>query len=306
MEKDLISIVIPTFNDPAEKLLCSLQSVLEQSYQNIEVIVVDDGSDQPFAGLQENISDENVLWIASEQNKGVAETRNIGINAANGEYIALLDTGDWWEKNKLELQVKKIKENSANALVFSGVVFHPVNSKSYEFFPKEKKDWVASLLVSQPIVGSASSVLIKKTIIDQIGLFYVNEDIPEDRDYWLRVALKGEIAFVNDLLVHIELPEHSRSSNPEKKRITYLNFIKKHEMLLKNKGLYKQAYCTYHGAIAQKFFMKDEVFEGIKESYKALRYAPRAYILYRALIASICVLPSLKYSKVMFFLRSKG
>jgi glycosyltransferase involved in cell wall biosynthesis len=304
VEKPLVTVVIPTYNDSKEKLKKTICSVLTQTYTNLKIIVVDDGSDNPFSSLNSFIDDQRIVWLALAKNGGVAKARNEGLRMSEGAYIALLDAGDWWSPEKLMVQIELFSKEEGLRLVFSGATFYPENSEEYEVLPTDKKDWVNSLLVAQPIIGSASSVLFKKSVINEIGYFYDKCDMPEDRDYWLRIACLGGIGFVDTSLVHIELPTNSRSSDPGAKRNTYLKFIEINEALLKERGLLKQAYCSYHAAIAHKYFMKGFFCDGFSESVKAISYSLRGYVCYRVVIAVIGLFPFLDYAGLLFLLRS--
>ena len=104
----LVSVIVPTFNDTLEDLLQTVNSVLLQTHNNLELIVVDDGSVIPFADINFLVDDKRVRFVHLYNNCGVAHARNQGISRARGEYIAFLDTGDWWESRKLEKQLKKL------------------------------------------------------------------------------------------------------------------------------------------------------------------------------------------------------
>ena len=98
---DLISIVIPTYNRSAE-LKRALKSVLSQTYKNFEVIVVDNNSIDNTDTMLKNLNDQRIRLLKINNNGIIAASRNMGINASNGEWIAFLDSDDWWHSNKLE------------------------------------------------------------------------------------------------------------------------------------------------------------------------------------------------------------
>lgn len=109
-EKPLVSIVIPVYNHK-EWLEQALRSALDQTYKNIEVIVVDDGSEETMSGL-ELLKDRRVNYFRNE-NHGVAYSRNYGMLHAKGKYIAFLDSDDFWTQNKLEVQINCMEEKNA-------------------------------------------------------------------------------------------------------------------------------------------------------------------------------------------------
>lgn len=109
-EKPLVSIVIPVYNHK-EWLKKALKSALDQTYKNIEVIVIDDGSEEAISDLEE-LRDSRVYYFRNE-NRGVAYSRNYGIFCAKGKYIAFLDSDDFWVQNKLEVQINYMEKKDA-------------------------------------------------------------------------------------------------------------------------------------------------------------------------------------------------
>ena len=105
----LISVIIPTYNRGA-LLGRAIRSVLAQSYRNIEIIVVDDASDDYSGAVVKEFSDNRLSYIRHDSNMGGAKARNTGIKAAKGEYIAFQDSDDEWVKDKLEKHPNKLKK----------------------------------------------------------------------------------------------------------------------------------------------------------------------------------------------------
>ncbi|WP_425880017.1 glycosyltransferase family 2 protein [Acinetobacter sp. TWP2-2-3] len=115
----LVSIIMPAYN--AEKLISdSINSVLSQTYKNFELIVIDDCSQDQTSQVVENfiLKDKRVKLIKNIKNKGVAETRNTGLDQAKGDYVAFLDSDDKWDNNKLEKQLAVLKERNDVDVVY--------------------------------------------------------------------------------------------------------------------------------------------------------------------------------------------
>lgn len=114
MNQPMVSVVMPVYN-AARFLKQAIDSVLSQTYQNIELILVDDCSTDDSMQIMRDYSnkDARIKLFCSRINQGVAKSRNIGVQAAKGEYIALLDSDDLWEKTKLEKQIKSMTESNA-------------------------------------------------------------------------------------------------------------------------------------------------------------------------------------------------
>ncbi|MCF8038088.1 MAG: glycosyltransferase [Desulfohalobiaceae bacterium] len=306
---ELVSVLLPTYNDSFESLKKSINSILGQTYRNLELLAIDDGSLQPFSGIDKIENDSRITWIYNASNCGVAFSRNIAGKHAQGEYLSFLDAGDWWDPKKLEKQLDLFKKSPDKlALVFCGARFYPQGSVPYVIKPHRHTDWVKALLISQPIVGSTSAVLLQKDIFEKLGGFYEQNDIAEDRDLWLRIAKIREIDFVSEPLTNIVIDYEtgqSRSSDPEKKLFSYKRFLELHESELKTRGLKDQAIASYHVAIAQRFFLKNEIKKGIQETFRSLRHFFIFRAVLRCLIALLALLTGIPYRRWILFFRSR-
>ena len=127
--KELISVIIPTFNSE-NTIIRAVESVLNQTYDKLEVIVVDDGSTDRTPDLLKNIVDERVRYYANYENVGPLGARNWGIDLARGTYVAFQDSDDVWNKDKIEKQVKRVP-SSNNDLSFSKGSQEKINTINY-------------------------------------------------------------------------------------------------------------------------------------------------------------------------------
>ncbi|HEY9770410.1 MAG TPA: glycosyltransferase family 2 protein [Coleofasciculaceae cyanobacterium] len=153
-EQPLVSVIIPTY-DRAKIIDISLKSVFNQSYQNIEIIVVDDHSTDNTEAVINSINDPRIRYFRHSTNKGGGATRNTGIEAAKGEYIAFLDSDDVWVADKLELQLASILQSAAPERIVSYTqAFYSVSGISEStytafddrfFVPKKAKESAESL-----------------------------------------------------------------------------------------------------------------------------------------------------------------
>jgi len=296
---DLVSVVIPTFQDNQEKLEKTIRSVLTQTWEHVEVLVVDDGSEKPFAGLDQRICEQRIKWISLEINGGVAAARNKGLREARGAFIAFLDTGDWWEPGNLQKKIEVFKKSDDSlCLVFSGKVVHPATGKPYTTVPKARTDWIATLLVRNPGIAP-STVLTRKSFLDRIGGFYEQEDIPEDKDLWLRLAKIGRFESLPLPLVHYEKTSASRSRSAERKARTYRRFIEIHDQDIRSRALYEKAWAHYHAAIASKYFYAECVAQGVQHSLLSLRFSWNAVTFLRFCLGLASSIPPLRYERIV-------
>ena len=198
MNSPLISIIVPTFNR-SHFLSTTLNSILNQKYQNFELIVVDDGSTDNTPEILKKYN--NKLTIIRQENKGVSSARNLGITKAKGEYIAFCDSDDLWLPQKLNHQIKFFKTNPQAILCYTGEIWLRngvrVNQCKHH---KKSTGWLFEKCLKLCIV-SPSSVMMHNTFFKNIGTF--DETLPacEDYDLWLRGALKYKYYFIEKPLI---------------------------------------------------------------------------------------------------------
>ena len=203
-----ISAIIPTYNN-AEFLQEAIESVLAQTYKDIEIIVVDDGSTDNTEDVVKNYAGK--LTYIRQENAGPAKARNTGILQAKGEYIAFLDADDSWLPNKTEEQLKVLEDNPNSALVYSKAIFFDSDTgNEVRISPEEVYSGsVFDTLLSKtgPIV--LSSVIARSGILYEIGMFEESLFAVEDIHLWLKIAKTHEITGIDKALVKRRL--HSKN-----------------------------------------------------------------------------------------------
>lgn len=231
-----ISVIIPTYNR-IFFLKRSIDSVLEQSLKPYEVIIVDDGSsDGTSTMIKKNYPKINLIC---QENKGVSAARNIGIRASSGDWVCFLDSDDEWKKNKLSEQMLAIKKNTNYSFCHSNEEWIK-NGKKINQKKKHKKyggNIFKECLDMCRI--SPSSVMINKSVFDDIGFF--NEDLVvcEDYELWLRICAHYKVLFVDEPLIIKYGGHEGQLSNSiesiEYYRIKALEYLLSTEMTYENK-----------------------------------------------------------------------
>ena len=193
-----MSVIIPTYNR-ARLLPRCLDSVLSQELQPLEIIVVDDGSTDTSAQLVSR--DYPGIKLVSQENKGVSAARNAGINAAQGDWLAFLDSDDAWFPGKLGRQAQTVETSPGCGIVHTDEIWIRngvrVNPRS-----KHRKYGGSIFKHCLPLcVISPSSVMIHRRVFDQVGLFDEALPVCEDYDLWLRACALIPVAFVNEPLI---------------------------------------------------------------------------------------------------------
>jgi glycosyltransferase involved in cell wall biosynthesis len=196
----LVSIIIPAFNR-ASYINQTVDSVLQQTYQNIELIVVDDGStDGTYEKLQAYGSKLTLLTHECHQNKGQAASINFGLSKAEGDYIAVLDSDDFWELSKLEIQVGFLDKNPDIGLVYCNGYGVDSNGKRYYNFynedPCERSDPNRVLLDCYILLPQNS--LVRKDVYDQVGFFNEEYRSAQDHDMLIRISEITSFAYLPD------------------------------------------------------------------------------------------------------------
>jgi glycosyltransferase involved in cell wall biosynthesis len=197
----LVSVIIPTYNR-AHLLPRALESVLGQTLEDFEVLIVDDGSTDDTADLVERYAAEDgrVCYLRQPANRGVSAARNRGLREARGEFVAFLDSDDEWFPSKLKKQVDRFRQvGKGVGLIYCGV--ETIDPEGDWVFRPEDRGDVYERLLLQNVIHTGSGVMIRRDVVRVAGFF--DEGIPaiEDYDYWVRIARHFEFDYVEDPLL---------------------------------------------------------------------------------------------------------
>ena len=225
----LVSVIIPTYNH-GHLIKKALSSLIDQTHKNWEAIVVNNYSEDNTIEVVESFDDKRIKIVNFHNNGSIAASRNIGIRDSRAEYIAFLDSDDYWYPKKLEKCLNKLKTDQADLCVNSEMIISNEKAiKPLKCGNKEQLSYFQLLFRGNCI--STSSVLIKKKCIDQVGGF--NEDpqmvTAEDYDLWLRMAKNNfSFTYVDEILGgHLQHSTNS-SSFVEKHHKAIVNVIESH------------------------------------------------------------------------------
>lgn len=199
----MISIVIPTHNRK-ELLKRAVDSVLNQTYKDIEVIVVSDGSTDGTSEIMKDyrLSDKRVLFFEYHPPRSGNYARNFGIKQSKGEYVAFLDDDDEWLPSKLEKQIEIMKKDAKVGLVYTGVkIIYENDGVKYSFIGKAQGKVTKDILLDN-CIGTTSTVLIKKSVLDKVGGFDNNLAALQDYDLWIRICDCCNIGVIQEELVN--------------------------------------------------------------------------------------------------------
>ena len=205
-----VSVVIPSYNARVF-LPMTLESVRQQTFDDYEVIVIDDGSTDGTAEWLTQ-SDYPKLRLLRQSNQGCSTARNFGIAEAAAEYIAFLDADDLWHPQKLEKQVRCLDENPQAALVNTGItnIDAQGNPVKGDYLPNAIDSNWPNILLENPI-HSGSVPLVRRSCFEQLGYFDTALKSAEDWDMWIRIAAEFQIADIQEHLVYYRVHSGSKS-----------------------------------------------------------------------------------------------
>ncbi len=284
-----VSVIIPTYNR-AHMVGRAIQSVLDQTYQDFELIVVDDASTDNTEEVVKSFNDERLRYIRHNENSGSSVApRNTGIEIARGEYIAFLDSDDEWLPQKLEKQIDKFNSVSPDVgLVYCG--YAGVSKRTGETLFKvmnAKRGDVFRLIVERNIVGGPT-VLIRRECFQKTGLFDKGFLSFQDWDMWIRIAKYYKVDFVPEILVKYCVHGTQNIVNLERiiqgwGRIThkYQNYLS--ETLISNRLRYLGSLCCYQGDFKRASAYFREAIRGnprnilIHILFLLCKFAPKLY-----------------------------
>lgn len=237
-QKGLVSVVIPTHNRQ-DLIQRAVDSALAQTYQQIEVIVVSDGSTDDTASVVNKIcsSDKRVSFIEYSPGKGGNHARNTGIKAAKGEWVAFLDDDDEWHAAKIEKQLEVANQDDGIGLICTGMLaIYDGDGSTSVYIPDTPYDASKAILLRNTI-GSTTTVMMKHELLDACGMFDEDLMAKQDYDLWVRACQMTKVGVVKEPCVNYHnLVSNNQVSWNYKKyadATEYLN--KKYEQLYKEK-----------------------------------------------------------------------
>jgi len=262
----LVSVVIATYRRPAE-LKRALESVDQQTYKNLEVIIVDDNGPSNFQKITDEIVqvisiNPPIKYIKHEVNKGYAAARNTGIKSASGEFIAFLDDDDEWDSEKTEKQLDVLARKTPE---YGGFVYcRSMNLRNdgapYFIEPKGgKSGWVSDKLLMNNFIGASSKVIFRKCALEAVN--GLDEGLPTraDHDLFIRVAKRYPLLLVDEPLVSFMIEGDRITKDIKKKTAGWAEFYKKWEQeIYKDKKTKKAVLTQMHFELSKLFYINRE------------------------------------------------
>ncbi len=228
MSRPEVSVIIPTYNR-AHLLKRAIESVLRQSFDDFELIVVDDASPDNTPEVVESIDDGRIRYVRLKKNSGGPVARNTGIKKARGRFIALLDDDDEWLPHRLEVQIKKFEELGREfGVVYGG--FYYISQQDGRILGKRLPQFrgdVYKQFLKENFVGSPT-LLIRRECFKRAGLFDPKLTSSQDWDMWLRIAKHYKFDYVDEIVAKYYVHGRQISFNMKKYIPGRERFIHKH------------------------------------------------------------------------------
>ena len=318
-----VTVVIPVFN--GEKYISDcIDTVLQQSFTDYEILIVDDGSSDQSLNLARAYKDDRIR-IIQQENKGLSGARNTGIAHARGEYIALLDADDLWDKDKLKHHVEHLDNNSHVGVSYSQS--HLMNDNKQPLGitqkPQLKNITPVTVLCRNP-VGNGSAAVVRKKCFDEIMFMqpikgingivrrcYFDENFrqSEDIECWIRIALKTQWKFegIGLPLTWYRVNSGGLSANIDNQLESWNNVIKKIDTYSPH---FASKYVQIAKAYQYRYLSRRAIHsrdsktaiqlikKSLRSDFRILFYEPRRTVLTLICAYLIYLLPKKTYSKI--------
>lgn len=272
----MLSVIVPNYNKGKYLKKC-LMSVLDQTYKDLEIVVVDDNSNDNSHRILSKLGelDSRIRIILLSENKGVSNARNIGIKAAKGQYITMLDSDDfYWNRNKLEREMKEVIMHGGNCLAYSYRVLVDERGLPLSKIKDEHRYVSGENMLYHFLTESKANqyvqrdFIVKKDILLDVGLYNTNLSYYEDYDLLLRLLIQCPIYYtgeygtayrvVTDGLSHkAKVNDGLQFRAPMKIRRRYIRYIDNFSMRIKALFVfYLQSVCIELKILRRKVYIR--------------------------------------------------
>lgn len=275
VNKPVVSIIIPVYNR-RELLYRAIKSVINQTYRNIEIIVIDDGSNEDIKSVCESFNDLRIRYFRHIENKGAAAARNTGLKNCRGDFVAFLDSDDEYLPQKIEKQIEVFVRSKDIDVVYCSLLLEEENGK-YHLIKTASNKWFVLL----------QQIMFKREVIEKVGFLDETFITIDDFDYVYRLRKSCRFASINEPLVIHHYTPFSLEKNLEIRNKDWEKFIKKYHDIMVRKDISETLYQ------AGKSYLRENK---ITESMKSFLLAYISYPLNQRALRKI-----IRTSPLLFF-----
>jgi glycosyltransferase involved in cell wall biosynthesis len=279
-----ISIILPTYNRAGSYLKRAIDSVVKQTYDNWELIIVDNNSIDNTKDLIKSYESSKIKTYTINNDGNIAKSRNLGIDNSTGDYLAFLDSDDYWKEDKLETCFNFLNLNKK----YLGVCHSEDWVSKDDMFTKNygpEKNFTFQKLLNRGNCVSLSAMIVKKSIVIDVNNFSENREFitAEDYDLWIKLAKNNnKIGFINKSLGIYQIHDNSESSNILRNTSAIINVINKY---LKNDNkLLKNALSNCWLNTGKLLYKNNKKYQSLISYFNSIKHAvfnvqPYIYIL---------------------------
>jgi glycosyltransferase involved in cell wall biosynthesis len=275
--KSLVSIIIPTYNY-AHGVAETIDCALAQTYPNVEVIVVDDGSSDNTQEVLSSYGDR--IKAIHKPNGGVSTARNVGYEASRGEYLLFLDSDDLIPPNKLDVLVSVLESHPEWGMVYSA--WRCVDETGRRVLSEvrhRKHGKLLGDLLLRAVTMPPSCVLLRRKCLREVGLFDPDLSVSADIDMWIRIAHAGyEIGYVDEFLFHYRILSNSMSRNIDRLAHDDLcqldKYFRRDDIPAHIRALESKAYAAVYYTWSLRCFRSGRIEAGQQHLREAIRACP--------------------------------
>ena len=288
ISQPFFSVIVPLYNK-REEIFRSIESVLNQTYKNFEIIIVNDGSTDGGEMVVEAINDKRIKLI-HQKNSGQGLARNTGISHASGDFIAFLDADDSWTRDHLRVIEELILKFPASGAYCTSFAYKKEGiNRTYPVIFKNIPDhpWEGLILnyiyvlVNETSPILTNSVCVQKSLLIQLGGFDVQLPLAQDVDLWIRIFLKSSIAYSTNVTSYYHLGTSNQVTRQDDRPVRYFKFIKKLSKYIsddtictEHQALLKQMQYTFGRNMTQEALMRGDYFTAqMGLTWDVLRYS---------------------------------
>jgi glycosyltransferase involved in cell wall biosynthesis len=277
MKRPLVSVIIPNYNY-SQYVGEAVESVLSQTYANVEISVVDDGSKDNSLEILQTFRDK--IKIVKQQNAGVSVARNNGVANSNGEFIAFLDADDVWLPEKIEKQIALFLNDKDLGLVHVAVQDIDAAGKNLEtHFNGLSGDVSQELLLFKGavILGGGSGIMISRKVFEEVGGFDLRLSTSADWDIFYQISSRYKVGFISEILLKYRIHGSNMHGNIPRMESEMLLGFEKAFAGEKNQSIKNTAYGNLYQVLAGSHFRAGNYADFAKNSIKSLWLAPNNF-----------------------------
>lgn len=274
-----VDVIIASFN-AAKYLPTAIESVISQKFEDWQILLVDDGSTDNTAAVVDPFQRKlgAKLKYIRQENGGVSAARNAALRVSTADFVALLDADDVWLPGRLSESLKILAERPQAGLAYGLIQFIDPEGRlgsTWEGNQTHAEGRIAPYIYMRTVELPSPSITVRKKCIDEVGLFDEALRVTEDRDLWLRIALRYEVAFVPQVLALYRKSPSSLSTDPNRMLHAQIKFIHKNYGA-KGCGLRRRqaALARSYKQHAENLKLRGQPFGALRSSLHALALYP--------------------------------